>query len=159
MVAEVNTAAADPTYRLARLESANKAPLSVTPDATLQQAVTLMLTNDFSQLPVMTTPREAKGVVSWKTIGSRLALKRPCTAVRDCMEPAYLVSIDDSLLSAVASIAAHDYVLVLAKDKTICGIITASDFNDQFLRLAEPFLIVGEIENGIRRILRGKRWS
>ena len=37
-----------------------------------------------------------------------------------------------------------------------CGLITASDFNDQFRNLAEPFLIVGEIENGIRRLLHGK---
>jgi CBS domain-containing protein len=154
--AHAGTATADPTYRLARLDSANKPPVSVKPDATLQQAATLMLTNDFSQLPVMTTPREVKGMVSWKTIGSRLALRRPCTTVRDCMEPAQLVSIDESLFSAIGTVAAHDYVLVQAQDKTICGIITASDFNDQFRRLAEPFLMVGEIENGIRRILYGK---
>ena len=34
--------------------------------------------------------------------------------------------------------------------------LAASDFNDQFLRLAEPFLLVGEIEHGVRRILHGK---
>jgi CBS domain-containing protein len=156
MAAEPGNASADPTYRLGRLESANKPPVSVKPDATLQQAVTLMLTNDFSQLPVMTTPREVKGMVSWKTIGSRLALKRPCVAVRDCMEPVRIVSIEDSLFSAIAEIAEHDYVLVQANDKNICGIVTASDFNDQFRRLAEPFLIVGEIEKGIRQILHGK---
>jgi len=62
----------DPTYRIGRLASASSPPVSVKPDSTLQQAVTLMLTNDFSQLPVMTTEREVKGVISWKTIGSRL---------------------------------------------------------------------------------------
>jgi CBS domain-containing protein len=149
-------AAADPTYRLARLDSANKPPVFVKPDSTLQQAVTLMLTNDFSQLPVMTTPREVKGMVSWKSIGSRLALRCRCDMVRDCMEPAQLVSIDASLFSAIGTVASHDYVLVQAQDKSICGIITASDFNDQFRRLAEPFLMLGEIENGIRRILHGK---
>ena len=35
-----------------------------------------MLSNDFSQLPVMTGPRELKGIVSWKSIGSRLALDK-----------------------------------------------------------------------------------
>lgn len=154
--AEGGTAIADPTYRIGRLESANKSPTIVKPDATLQQAVTLMLTNDYSQLPVMTGPRDVKGVVSWKTIGSRLALKRPCVHVRDCMEPAYVVPIDDSLFSAITTIASHDYVLVQATDKTICGIVTASDFNDQFRILAEPFLLVGEIENGVRRVLHGK---
>ena len=50
----------DPTHRIARLASANHPPVSVKPDNTLQQAVTLMLTKDFSQLPVMTSTRELK---------------------------------------------------------------------------------------------------
>ena len=150
------TAIADPTYRIGRLTSANKRPVSVKPDALLEQAVTLMLTNDFSQLPVMTNEREVKGVVSWKTIGSRLSLKRDCPHVRDCMEPAHEVAIDDSLFNAISTIAQHDYVLVRAADRTISGIVTASDFNEQFRKLAEPFLLVGEIENGVRRMLHGK---
>lgn len=150
------TAAADPTFRIGRLDAANKVPVSVKPDATLQQAVTIMLTNDFSQLPVMTGPRDLKGMISWKTIGSRLALKRPCANVRDAMEPAQVVSVDESLFDAITRIASHDYVLVQAADKTYTGIVTASDFNVQFQALAEPFLLVGEIENGLRRILHQK---
>jgi hypothetical protein len=126
------------------------------PDATLQQAVTTMLTNDFSQLPVMTGPRDLKGIVSWKTIGSRLALKRPCVHVIDAMEPAQVVSADESPFGAIARIASHDYVLVQVDDKTFSGIVTASDFNMQFQALAEPFLLVGEIENGLRRVLHQK---
>lgn len=150
------TAIADPTFRIGRLDAANKSPAVVKPDATLQQAVTIMLTNDFSQLPVMSGLRDIKGVVSWKTIGSRLALKRPCAFVRDAMEPAQVVSLDESLLEVIAKIASHDYVIVQAADKTISGIVTASDFNVQFRILAEPFLLVGEIENGLRRILHQK---
>jgi CBS domain len=150
------TATADPTFRIGRLDAANKTPITVKPDSTLQQTVTIMLTNDFSQLPVMTNLRDVKGIVSWKTIGSRLALKRPCAIVSDCMEPAQVVSIDDSLFETIARIASHDYVLVQTKDKTISGILTASDFNIQFQSLAEPFLLVGEIENGVRKILHSK---
>lgn len=150
------TASADPTFRIGRLDAANKTPVSVKPDSTLQQAVTIMLTNDFSQLPVMSGPRELKGVISWKTIGSRLALKRPCASVRDAMEPAQVVSVDESLFDAITRIASHDYVLVQASDKSYTGIVTASDFNFQFQALAEPFLLVGEIENGLRRILHQK---
>lgn len=40
---ESGTAIADPTYRIGRLESANKTPTSIKPDATLQQAITLTL--------------------------------------------------------------------------------------------------------------------
>ncbi len=150
------TASIDPSYRLGRLDAANRPPVSVKPDTTVQQVITIMMTRDFSQIPVMTTDREVKGVISWKSIGSRLALKRPCAVVRECMDPPEIASADESLFTAIDRVAKHDYVLIQAKDKTISGIVTASDFNDQFRRLAEPFLLVGEVENGIRRILNGK---
>lgn len=146
----------DPTFRVGRLDAANKAVVSVNPSDTLQKAVTIMLTNDYSQLPVMTGPRDVKGVVSWKTIGSRLAIKKSCTTVKDFMETAQQISQEESLLGAVDIISKHDYVLVIGSDRTVSGLVTASDFNYQFKALAEPFLLVGEIENGIRRMLRGK---
>jgi predicted transcriptional regulator len=148
--------ALDPTYRLSLLASAHQAPISVPPDATLEQVVTLMMSNDFSQLPVMTGTRDLKGIVSWKTIGARLALKRACIRAADAMENVNVLRLDDPLFSAIEAIASHDYVLVQAADKVICGIVTASDLNNQFRLLAEPFLLVGEIENGIRRALYGK---
>jgi predicted transcriptional regulator len=146
----------DPTHRIARLTAANRPPVTVKPDTTLQQAVTLMMTHNYSQLPVMTSTREVKGIISWKSIGSRLALKRLCATARDCMEEAREVSVNDSLFSAISFVADCDYVLVRAQDEQICGIITASDLTEQFQNLAEPFLLVGEIENGVRRLLHGK---
>lgn len=146
----------DPTFRLGRLEAANKEVVSVKPNDSLDKAITLMLTNDFSQLPVMTGPRDVKGMISWKTIGSRLALKKPCVQYKDFMEPAQILSEEVSLLDAVQIIANHDYVLVQKIDKVIGGLVTASDFSSQFRTMSEPFLLVGEIENGIRHLLHGK---
>jgi len=88
---------ADPTQRIGKLASANKAPLAVKPDATLKEAVTQMLSHDFSQLPVMQNEREVKGVISWASIGSRSALGRPCSIVRECMDPHYEIEYDTSL--------------------------------------------------------------
>ena len=149
-------ATADPTNRIGRLEAANRAPISVKPDSTLQQAVTIMLTNDFSQLPVMISDRDLKGIISWKTIGIRLALNQKSQFVRDYMEQAHVIRIDDSLIDAIKRIVESDCILVKGIDRKICGIITASDFTEQFGLLAEPFLLVGEIENGIRQMLHGK---
>ena len=154
--ATVADSAIDPTHRIARLASANRPPVSVKPDSTLQQTITLMLTNDFSQIPVMTSTREVKGVVSWKIIGSRLALRQSCNNAQECMEAAHEVGIGESLFSAIRTVAEFDYVLVRAEDKQICGIITATDLTEQYQKLAEPFLLVGEIENGVRRMLHGR---
>jgi CBS domain-containing protein len=148
--------APDPTYRIGRLGSANRVPTYVAPDASLQQVTTVLMSNDFSQVPVMTGPRSVKGIVTWKSIGMRLALKKPVAVAGDCMEDAIVVRSVAPLFSAISIIAAHDYILVEANDTTICGIVTASDLNEQFRLLAEPFLLVGEIENGVRRLLHGK---
>jgi CBS domain-containing protein len=115
------------TFRIGRLESANRKPVSVKPDTPLCEVVTLMLTHDYSQLPIMTTERNVKGVLSWKTIGSRLALNHQCTCARDCMERPRIVQLEDSLFSAISYISEHDYVLVQAPDRTICGMVTATD--------------------------------
>lgn len=88
-----------------------------------------MLTNDFSQLPVMISEREVKGAVSWKSIGCRLSLSKKCTLVKDCMDSAQVIDAEASLFEAINIIAEHDYVLVCAHDRTICGIVTARDIS------------------------------
>lgn len=143
-------------YRIDGLESANQKPVALKPDSDLTKATTVMLTNDFSQLPVITTDRNIKGIISWKSIGSRLSLNKKCSKVRECMDPAQVINADASLFDAIGIIAEHDYVLVQAQDRTVCGIVTASDLSQQFRDLAEPFLLIGECEYFLRRLIHGK---
>ena len=144
---------ADPIYRISKLASSARKPLSVTPDTKLEEAVTHMLANDFSQLPVMTSGREVKGVITWASIGSRLAMGKSCSVARELMEQHQEIRSDASLFSAISIIAEHQYVLVRGHDQKIAGIVTASDLSLQFQQLAEPFLLLGEIENHVRRVI------
>lgn len=104
----------------------------------------------------MTTEREVKGVVSWKTIGSRLVLGEKCSFVRECMEPHQELSIEASIFDAIRIIAEHDFVLVRNQEQKITGIVTASDVNIQFRQLAEPFLLLSDIENQLRTLIEQK---
>jgi hypothetical protein len=61
---------ADPTFRVGQLPSANTVPVSVNPNQRIREVITIMLANDFSQLPVMTGERDVKGVISWTSIRS-----------------------------------------------------------------------------------------
>ncbi len=148
--------AADPTYRIGRLASANRRPISVAPDSTIAEAITIMMKNDFSQLPVMTSERDVKGMISWKSLGSRLSLGATCQYVREAKDRVYEVSDDASLFGAIDLIVEHECVLVRASTEKICGIVTTSDLSMQFGQLGEPFLLLGEIENHIRGIVSGK---
>ncbi|HLB75164.1 MAG TPA: CBS domain-containing protein [Sedimentisphaerales bacterium] len=143
----------EPAHRISRLASANTPPLFVKPDATVAEAITLMLRHDYSQLPVMQSSRELKGLFSWKSLGSRLAMGKSSTRVADFMETAKEMSSDGSLFDAVQIIAEHDCVLVRAGDRTICGIVTGYDISKQFRQLAEPFLLLADIESHIRYLI------
>ena len=152
----VNDSIADPTYRIGKLASANRPPLGVKPDATLGETVTLMLSHDYSQLPVMQSEREVKGAVTWRSIGSRIALGRPLKYARECMESCPEISAEVSLFAAIDTIVKHEYVLIRGADRKVCGIVTTSDLSLQFLQLGEPFLLIGEIENHMRRLIQGR---
>lgn len=145
----------DPTYRIGKLEAANRDLTYVNPDSELTEAITKMITFDFSQLPVMQqAKRGLKGVISWRSIGTKLAFGQTSTKVRDLMEANYqLITSETSLFKALQTIIEHDYVLVENSSKEVCGIVTASDLSLQFKQLTEPFLLVSEIENHVRHLL------
>jgi CBS domain-containing protein len=146
----------DPTYRLSKLDAAQNKPLSIAPDKPLADAITLMLSNDYSQLPVMTTERTVKGIISWRSVGARLALGKGGPFVRDFMDEAFEIGADRSLFAALATIIQQDYVLVRDAEGKISGIVTTADLSWQFQQLTEPFLLLGEIENHVRRLMDGK---
>lgn len=147
----------DPTYRIGLLAAANQPIVSVNPDEDLTTAVTRMLNNDYTQLPVMRTEHDLKGIISWASIGSRMALKQRCKWVRDCMDThVQMVHASASLFSVIPIIVEHNYVLIIGNDNKITGIVTASDLSLQFQQLTGPFLLLREIEQHIRKIISSK---
>ena len=146
----------DPSYRIARLKSAHTVPLHLGPDATVSEAITLMMKHDFSQLPVIVGERTVKGLISWKSLGKRLAMDRKCGLVKDAMEPVHVIDLDTSLFDAIPLIAKHDCVLVRDSNNKICGVMTPFDVSQTFVELGEAFLLLGEIENLIRDMIDGR---
>lgn len=143
----------DATYRISKLAAANQEVIRVSPDGTLAEAITLLLARDFSQIPIMTSDRDVKGMISWRSIGSRLALGKTVASARDCMEPHHEVRSSVSIFDAIPIITRHDYVLVRGEQNKITGIVTSSDLSRQFHALSEPFLLLGEIENLVRNMI------
>jgi CBS domain-containing protein len=149
----------DPVMRVDILEAANRKNLcTVTRDAPLEEAITLMSTRHFSQLPVLQGFRGDMKVemVSWKSIGEQRAWGRECKFVRDCTEHAEIIPWNTPLITAVSKIVEHEVVLVRGQENTITGLVTTTDLALEFRKLSEPFLLLGEIENHVRRIILGK---
>lgn len=146
----------DPSFRIGNVKSATGGLTSVKPNASLQEAVTLMMSRNYSQLPVMTGEREARGVISWKSIGARLAANITSGEVRSFMDGVRELPVDSSLFAAIPIIAEHGYVLVRAPDKIYSGIVTSSDIAFQFEDISKPFLLLAEIENQLRALIQRK---
>jgi CBS domain-containing protein len=127
----------DPTFRIGSLPAANKPLVSVNQDDSISTAATLMLQHDFSQLPVMQGEREVKGMVTWKSICSRLAFGRKINRVADCCEDARIVDANRTLFDVIPTLVEYGYVLVRGRDRKITGIVTASDLSLQFHTLTE----------------------
>jgi hypothetical protein len=63
------------------------------------------------------------------------------------------VQLDADLIALIPTIVEHGFVFVVAADRTVAGIVTTADLSEQFASVAGPFLLLGEIERRLRRIL------
>ena len=117
-----------------------------------------MVEHDFSQLPVMHGEREVKGVITWKSISSRLLapIGSQLTAdnpVRDYCEDAKIVEANQPLFEVIQLIVDAGYVLIRHGDRKIKGPVTISDLSLHLFALTEPFLRLREIELHVRTLI------
>ena len=116
-----------------------------------------MMMHDYSQLPVMQGERTVDGLISLRSIVSARSLGMDCTTVRECLiKDVQILAHDTPLFEAVKTVMRSEVVLVRGPDQKIVGLVTIADIGEQFVSLAEPFLILEQIENHIRALLDSK---
>jgi CBS domain-containing protein len=145
---------ADPIRRISLLRAANKKVISVLPSTPLTEAMTTMMLDDFSQLPVIQGERSCKGAVTWQSIARETALGKECRTVNDCLVPAEVVDWNVPLLEAISRVVANGFALVRGQDQRFQGIVTVADLSLQFGAFSEPFLLLEQIENLLRAKIR-----
>ncbi len=139
------------------LTAANVTPVFVNRDCELSEATSEMRLNDYSQLPVMQNLRRVDGWISWKSIGKASG---ECKFVRECMDRNVTILPEDTpLLDAVRTISEKEVVLIQnPTTKEICGLVTTTDLADEYHSLAEPFLLIREIEYRLRQLVERARY-
>ncbi|RIY37010.1 XRE family transcriptional regulator [Capnocytophaga canis] len=146
-----------PILPISILPSANKQPLTINRDAKVSHAITQMMMNNYSQLPVMSNPRTVEGILSWETLAMSITNGNKSEDVKDYLKKDVTVLDKETpLFEAIKIVLEKGIVLVQEKDKTLSGIITIADISKQFFTLTEPFLLLERIENLIRLILNEK---
>ena len=145
----------DPVLRVRMLPAANRKPVAVNRDDPVDKALSLMAMHDYSQLPATQDLRSVDGMISWRSILLARTKGVEPTRVGQCTERHEEVRAEDPLLTAFQKIVDHEAVLVRGEENRITGIVTATDLSVMFREQTEPFLLLSEIENQLRRLLDG----
>lgn len=137
---------------LGNLPSASSGLVSVKPTATFEEAMTKMLLNDFSQLPVLKTKHRCEGAVTWRSI-ARARFKDSDAPFTAAIVHATTLAYDTELNRVLGALQAEDFVFVRNDHNEISGIVTAADVVQLYGELATPFLLIGELDQELRRIV------
>src|SRR5438552_10037394 len=101
------------------LPSASKMPQSVMPGNPIEKAITIMLLNDFSQLPVMENGH-AKGIIRWPSVIKGLFDSKQKGTASDWATEARTMHRDRSIYDAFEEVLSYEYVLVTADHMKVC---------------------------------------
>lgn len=147
----------DPIKRIGLLRAANIRPATVDNSDKLDKAITLMMMNNYSQLPVLSGTRKVVGFISWETIGESRSKGINTNDVKDYKREGLKVfKRDMPLMLAIREIYRNDFIVVIENDGSPCGIVTTADVSSQFLTWTEPFVMLEQIENQVRQLLDEK---
>lgn len=140
-----------------RLTVGNLSPLrgveNVGPNSTIEEAFTKMLLNDFSQLAVLSGPRNLRGAVTWRSIAQAMHLKSDAS-VADAIDPhVEVVAYDRDLFEVLPTLQQREFVFVRDESKVIKGIVTTADVAHRYGEMATPFFQVGELDQTLRWVL------
>jgi CBS domain-containing protein len=139
--------------KLGHIQSAvNRELVSVNPNSTINEALTLMLLDDYSQLPVLNGPHNLRGAVTWRSILKAQYSDAQATLSEATVE-AKVYSYGTPLLEVLPVLEDEDYVFVHDDRKAVIGIVTAADVAGNYRETAASFLLIGEIDRLLRRII------
>lgn len=137
--------------------------VSVAPDQLAVDALNIMKEHRFSQLPVV-VGREVLGLFSYRSFASavvKLAENSPKNQrlnplellVDECLEKPTFARVTDEFAEWFDFIDRSDAVLV-GEPNRLQGIVTAMDILRYLYGVASPFVLIAEIELGLRALIQ-----
>jgi predicted transcriptional regulator len=144
--------------RVSQLVPEDQDVLTVPVGTRVEQALHLMKTHDFDQLPVTTAKNRIVGAFTYRSLAGNLQHIRrqdgPLTVpVDDLVEELHFVRASQEVGAIVEHLEADHAVLVGDEDRLL-AIVTTIDLNRFLWRRTHPFLLLQEIELGVRDLMR-----
>ncbi len=128
---------------------------SVSPTGSLDEAVTTMSLNDWSQLAVMSGRHQLRGAVTWQSIG-QARQRNPDARLADAMIDAQAVPYDWDLFEALDRVHKSGFVFVKNEKSEIAGIVTTYDIVDRYTTTANPFILIGDLDRALRKAIAAR---
>lgn len=126
----------------------------VGPNESLSTVETLMIMNDFSQIPVMNkSRRDLYGSVTWQSIARWQGDRTQATARQVMDKDRQTARSSDSLMLHINRIIDNECLYIHDPTGMFVGVLTATDLAQGFLATAGPFIKIGEIENRLRALV------
>lgn len=130
-------------------------PISI--DTTIEEAMTLMVKLNCSQLAVVDSESNYLGAVTSDRLMESILVRAPLSLRQAMDEQAPCAYRQDHLLGRIHLIHNHGFVFVHSSDrKSIDGIITATDLTKIFETFLRPIMKLEEIERRLRKAVDGK---
>ena len=142
-----------PGFNLVDLPTADRGDKlkTVQRDDSAARALTIMIADEFSQVPIVSGKREVVGVVTWRSLACQNVQDN--TTAGDVCEPipgGTPFPLTTPVVDVLDLVFSADFVLTHNRENELCGIVTASDMTLWAKRYCKAFLAVDEIERHLR---------
>jgi len=144
-------------FPIKQLIEGRGAPLCVSKSTPVREALSLMVINDYSQLPVINDQGNLIGLISetsiintYYQIDAEVSLLG--ITVDHCMSPAKTISPDSDIFEAL-NLLENRYAVVVVEGQKPVGILTDFDTTHFFRDLSEGLIIVEDIEVTLRKYI------
>ena len=144
------------SHKVRNIPAASSGIESVKPNDNLIKVITLMKLKDYSQVAVMTTKHNIKGVITWKLIANSKSQDLDNTLAEEIMSTkinqAYL---DDNIINILETLklSDEDYVFVKDKKNVWSGIVTSHDIIIKYSDQISPLISLEKVEKKLRSII------
>jgi predicted transcriptional regulator len=130
--------------------------VSVEVGTSIRDAIAVLVASDFDQIPVTANGR-VFGVFSFRSLSMSLKNVRKNDdpldqLVEDCVDEPVYVRAGDSVSQVLISVESVSAVL-LGDEESIWGVVTPNDVSRHLWRLAQPFVMIQDIELAVRSLM------
>lgn len=144
-------------------ETGPESVVSVSPTSPAERAISLMLENSYSQIPVASThePLKVVGTITWESVTKTLAQRRgepleKMTASEVMGDIGARVKSNEDMIKAIPTILQEGYVYAEGEDGEAVGLITLTDVVNKLIEIAGVYIRIEEPERHLKFLIGQK---